>query len=269
MRIDHRVNVLLQQQLADQMAPKSDSSSWQEITNEWRLQIDLDQGQMILPVTVTSGWSSWWASCSDCLELRHQAGRTAGDVSDCDGASGASCHGARAGFGGTLRRRGSGRPQRGFGQGGDCVRWRNMGTRIPDGEGSPLGFSPNPDGGGRRWSSPADQRWGGVLPTRPRNPDGGEPTPDGGEERTGLRNGENWDALYGVRTGAASFSFTAALCLVRWARRRYRRAGMRGYGEKKIVFSRNALQIAIFWYFIVLPPYPLPKTYDGWVRREG
>jgi hypothetical protein len=38
--------------------------------------------------------------------------------------------------------------------------------------------------------------------------------------------------------------------------------------RKQFVFGRNALQIAIFWYFIVLPPYPLPKIYDGWVRRE-
>jgi hypothetical protein len=39
--------------------------------------------------------------------------------------------------------------------------------------------------------------------------------------------------------------------------------------RKKIVFGRNTLQIVIFWYFVVLPPYPLPKTYDEWVRREG
>jgi hypothetical protein len=47
-------------------------------------------------------------------------------------------------------------------------------------------------------------------------------------------------------------------------------AGMAGVGEKKMsLFGRNALQIAIFWYFIVFPPYPLPETYDGWVRCEG
>jgi hypothetical protein len=40
-------------------------------------------------------------------------------------------------------------------------------------------------------------------------------------------------------------------------------------GEKTIRFGRNTLQIAIFWYFIVLPPYRLPETYDVWVRREG
>jgi hypothetical protein len=49
----------------------------------------------------------------------------------------------------------------------------------------------------------------------------------------------------------------------------YARAGRKGPGEKKIVFGRNTLQIVIFWYFVVLPPYPLPKTYDEWVRREG
>jgi hypothetical protein len=49
-----------------------------------------------------------------------------------------------------------------------------------------------------------------------------------------------------------------------------REAGRRDVGEKNITFfGRNALQNAIFWYFIVLPPYPLPKTYDGWVRCEG
>jgi hypothetical protein len=40
-------------------------------------------------------------------------------------------------------------------------------------------------------------------------------------------------------------------------------------GVKKSFFGRNTLQIAIFWYFIVLPPYPLPRTYYGWVQREG
>jgi hypothetical protein len=38
---------------------------------------------------------------------------------------------------------------------------------------------------------------------------------------------------------------------------------------KKNVFGINALQIAIFRYFIVLPPYPLAKTSDGWVLSEG
>jgi hypothetical protein len=42
-----------------------------------------------------------------------------------------------------------------------------------------------------------------------------------------------------------------------------------GGWRKQFVFDRNTLQIAIFWYFTVLPPYPLPKTYDRWVRREG
>jgi hypothetical protein len=44
--------------------------------------------------------------------------------------------------------------------------------------------------------------------------------------------------------------------------------GIHRVGEKNnSFFGKNALQIAIF-YFIVRPPYPLPKTYDGWVRRE-
>jgi hypothetical protein len=50
---------------------------------------------------------------------------------------------------------------------------------------------------------------------------------------------------------------------VRWA-------GTSSAGEKKlVVFDRNTLKIAIFWYFIVFSPYPLIKTYDGWVQREG
>jgi hypothetical protein len=39
--------------------------------------------------------------------------------------------------------------------------------------------------------------------------------------------------------------------------------------RKKFIFGRNVLQIAIFWYFIVLVSYPLPKIYDGCVRRKG
>jgi hypothetical protein len=35
------------------------------------------------------------------------------------------------------------------------------------------------------------------------------------------------------------------------------------------VFGRNALQIAIFWYFIVLPPYPLPKHMTGGSAVRG
>jgi hypothetical protein len=39
--------------------------------------------------------------------------------------------------------------------------------------------------------------------------------------------------------------------------------------KKVECFCINALQITIFRYFIVLPPYPLLKTYDRWVQREG
>jgi hypothetical protein len=43
---------------------------------------------------------------------------------------------------------------------------------------------------------------------------------------------------------------------------RVRTVGKATLGEKNIyVFGRNALQIAIFWYFIVLPPYPPPKKH--------
>jgi hypothetical protein len=38
---------------------------------------------------------------------------------------------------------------------------------------------------------------------------------------------------------------------------------------KILVLWQKRFQIVIFWYFIVLPPYPLLKTYDGWVQREG
>jgi hypothetical protein len=53
-----------------------------------------------------------------------------------------------------------------------------------------------------------------------------------------------------------------------WALRVYM-VGMRRVGDKNNSFSAETLQIAIFRHFIVLPPYPLPKTYDEWVRREG
>jgi hypothetical protein len=39
--------------------------------------------------------------------------------------------------------------------------------------------------------------------------------------------------------------------------------------KKNFVFGRNVLQIGIFWSSIVLTPYPLPKTHDRWVCREG
>jgi hypothetical protein len=47
-------------------------------------------------------------------------------------------------------------------------------------------------------------------------------------------------------------------------------AGTHGVGEKKISFLAETLsKLRVFWYFIVLSPYPLLKTYDMWVRREG
>jgi hypothetical protein len=58
---------------------------------------------------------------------------------------------------------------------------------------------------------------------------------------------------------------------------RKEKIGLSGYDRRvgwmwvtKIIrFGRNALQIVIVWYFIVLPPYPLPEPYDGWILREG
>jgi hypothetical protein len=44
--------------------------------------------------------------------------------------------------------------------------------------------------------------------------------------------------------------------------------GRCGVGEKNITFLAETLSKLRF-YFIVLPPYPFPKTYDGWVQREG
>jgi hypothetical protein len=43
----------------------------------------------------------------------------------------------------------------------------------------------------------------------------------------------------------------------------------RGHCEKSLGILAERSLNCDFWYFIVLPPYPLPKTYDGWVRREG
>jgi hypothetical protein len=47
-------------------------------------------------------------------------------------------------------------------------------------------------------------------------------------------------------------------------------AGMIGVGEKNNSFSAETLsKLRFFGLFIVLPPYPLPKTYDGWAHHEG
>jgi hypothetical protein len=51
-----------------------------------------------------------------------------------------------------------------------------------------------------------------------------------------------------------------------WWASRYARVGMVGVSEKNIT---TLFKLRFFDPFIVLPPYPLPKTYDGWVRREG
>jgi hypothetical protein len=42
-----------------------------------------------------------------------------------------------------------------------------------------------------------------------------------------------------------------------------------GWVRKTICFWQKRSSNCDFWHFIVLPPYPLPKTYDWWVRREG
>jgi hypothetical protein len=42
-----------------------------------------------------------------------------------------------------------------------------------------------------------------------------------------------------------------------------------GWVRKIIHFWQKWPLNCVFWYFIVLPPYPLPKSYDEWVRREG
>jgi hypothetical protein len=39
-------------------------------------------------------------------------------------------------------------------------------------------------------------------------------------------------------------------------------------GQKTLFFAKTLSKLR-FFYFIVLPHYPLPKTYVGWVRREG
>jgi hypothetical protein len=44
---------------------------------------------------------------------------------------------------------------------------------------------------------------------------------------------------------------------------RVQAAGTQAVGEKNFVFGRNTLQIVIFFYFIVLPPYPLKKHMTG------
>jgi hypothetical protein len=42
-----------------------------------------------------------------------------------------------------------------------------------------------------------------------------------------------------------------------------------GWVRKIIRFWQKHSPNCNFWYFIVFPPYPLPKTNDRWVRREG
>jgi hypothetical protein len=42
-----------------------------------------------------------------------------------------------------------------------------------------------------------------------------------------------------------------------------------GWVRKEFHFWQKHSPNCDFRYFIVLPPYPLPKAYDGWVRREG
>jgi hypothetical protein len=78
--------------------------------------------------------------------------------------------------------------------------------------------------------------------------------------------------------GSACRSRAGGGAQCRWARRGYGWAGMPSAGEKKLR-GRNALQIAISWYFLVLPPYPLSKTHmtggtsvrgktdPNWVRK--
>jgi hypothetical protein len=53
-----------------------------------------------------------------------------------------------------------------------------------------------------------------------------------------------------------------------WARRGYGWYTW-GWWENQFVFSRNVLQIAIFGLNMVLPPYPLLKTYDTWPDVRG
>jgi hypothetical protein len=40
-----------------------------------------------------------------------------------------------------------------------------------------------------------------------------------------------------------------------------------GWVRKKFRFWQKHSSDYDFFYFVVLPPYPLPKTYDGWVRH--
>jgi hypothetical protein len=51
---------------------------------------------------------------------------------------------------------------------------------------------------------------------------------------------------------------------------RVHRVDRSAVGEKKVrFFWHKHSPNCDFFYFIVLPRYPLPKTCDGWVRREG
>jgi hypothetical protein len=92
---------------------------------------------------------------------------------------------------------------------------------------------------------------------------GAERTEDAAVARlTGGATRPTWQAR--VRLGAHRCGYASV-----WAQKRVQ-VGVRRHGwvRKNFAFGRNTLQIT-FFYFIVLPPYSLPKTYDGWVRREG
>jgi hypothetical protein len=61
--------------------------------------------------------------------------------------------------------------------------------------------------------------------------------------------------FFSNREGGGSSGYTTWVCAW-WVR-------------KTICFWQKHSPNYDFWYFIVLPPYPHPKIYDMWVRREG
>jgi hypothetical protein len=82
--------------------------------------------------------------------------------------------------------------------------------------------------------------------------------------------GSSWTTMDAEGEGAGTRGSAAARVLAKRAaiEQVQQKRGPGGYKgrvhkswvRKKFVYGRNALQIAIFWYFIVFPPYPLPKN---------
>jgi hypothetical protein len=110
----------------------------------------------------------------------------------------------------------------------------------------------------------------GGLPAGPPRSCSGEGGEGGGARRRGREGRRSTPAAGADRREEAATNFFLPWCGVVGSDGEGK-GGPAGYTwwvcaggvRKKSIFGRNALQIAIFWYFIVFPHYPLPNKYDG------